>query len=116
MCHEESTSLAYGYKEKNGPTESFDQNISSADLFCHFFTDEVWSLIVSETNRYASATRKSTPCARAWYDTTFEELKAFVGILILMGIQRLPRLEMYWSNKYPLISTPNISSIMPRVR
>ena len=71
---------------------------------------------MSETNRYASATRKSTPCARAWYDTTVEELKAFVGILILMEIQRLPRLEMYWSNKYPLISTPNISSIMPRVR
>ena len=53
----------------------------------------------STSNRYASATRKSTPCARAWYDTTLEELKAFVGILILMGIQRLPRLEMYWSNK-----------------
>ncbi len=43
-------------------------------------------------------------------------MKAFIGILILIGIIKLPRLEMYWSHKYPLITTPSIAAIMPRVR
>ena len=113
---EESTALTYNYEHKHGPTELLDSNLSAADLFCQFFTDEVWALLVRETNRYAGAMMKCTPSARAWYDTTVEEMKAFVGLLILMGIQKLPCLEMYWSHKYPLINTPSIASIMPRVR
>ncbi len=73
-------------------------------------------MLVSSTNAYASATRKSTPSAREWHDTSVEEMKAFIGILILIGIIKLPRLEMYWSHKYPLITTPSIAAIMPRVR
>ena len=54
--------------------------------------------------------------AREWSDTTVEEMKVFIGILILMGIQKLPRLEMYWSTQYSVIHTPGIADIMPRVR
>ena len=43
-------------------------------------------------------------------------MKAFVGLLILIGIQKLACLEMYWSHKYLLIYTPSKASIMPRVR
>ncbi len=53
---------------------------------------------------------------RVWNDTTVEELKTFVGIFILIGIVRLPRLELYWSTSFPLISTPNISNIMPKTK
>ena len=45
-----------------------------------------------ETNRYANSFIDNNPSSRAWTDTTVEELKAFVGLLILMGIVRLPRL------------------------
>ena len=58
----------------------------------------------------------NNPSGRIWSDTTIEELKAFVGILILMGIVRLPRLELYWSTNFPLISTPGISNIMPKTK
>ena len=72
--------------------------------------------MVTETNRYASENLSHTPRARAWEDVTVAEMKAFVGLLILMGILRLPRLEMYWQVKHPLIATEGISSIMSRNR
>jgi len=42
-------------------------------------------------------------------------MKAFVGLLMLMGIYRLPRLEMYWSTKHPLIN-PGVADVFPKVR
>ena len=64
-------------------------------------------MLVAETNRYAATVVGSTPRARPW-DVVVHEMKAFVGILILIGIIKLPRLELYWSQKYPQISTPGI--------
>ncbi len=76
----------------------------------------MWDLIKEETNRYAGTCVTNNLSGRVWNDTTVEELKAFVGILILMGIVRLPLLELYWSTHFPLISTPGISNIMPKTK
>ena len=92
---------------------------SAVELFCRFlffFTAEVWDLIVEETNHYAAMNVVTSPHSRPCYNVTIEEMKAFVGMLIVMGILKLPRLELYWSNKYPHITTPGISNIMARVR
>ena len=43
-------------------------------------------------------------------------MKAFIEMLILMGILQLPRIEMYWQTDDDLMKTPGISSIMSRVR
>ena len=32
----------------------FKNNTSAFNLFCLFFTDEVWDLLTTETNRYAN--------------------------------------------------------------
>ena len=72
-------------------------------------------MLVEETNRFA-ALRVLTAAARPWTDTTVPELKAFIGVLIIMGIVRLPRLELYWSQKYPEINTPGISKVMTQKR
>lgn len=114
----EATSFVYPYRSAAGPTAPVStlQNETALDLFCRFFTDEVWQLIVDETNRYASANTASTPHARPWSDVTIPEMKAFIGMLILMGIVELPRLEMYWQTKHPLIATTGISSVMSLVR
>ena len=53
-----------------------------------------------------------TPHAHPWEDVTVSELKAFIGLLILIGRVHLPRLEMYWQVKHPVIATEGISSIM----
>ena len=42
-------------------------------------------------------------------------MKAFIGILILMGVCRLPRLKFYWTTKYTHIC-PGISNIMSQIR
>ena len=111
---EEPTSFTRPYTNTPGPT-SPDVTCRSTlgDLFACFFYDQVWNLIETETNRYASSCTETNPSSRAWVDTEVEELKAFVGLLILMGIVKLPRLEMYWSTNFPLIKTPGVSNIMP---
>ena len=62
----------------------------------------MWALLVTETNRYAAKCRQNvSEHARPWSDVTLEEMKAFVGMLIIMGIDKLPRIELYWSTKHP---------------
>jgi len=45
------------------PGPPVDDSASAVDLFCRCFTDEVWDLLVAETNRYAARCRqqKYTP-------------------------------------------------------
>ena len=62
-----------------------------------------------ETNRYANSFINNNTITCECTDTTVEELRAFVGLLILMGIVRLPRLALYRSTRSPLIRTPGIS-------
>ena len=56
------------------------------------------------------------PKARKWTAVSVNEIKCFIGLLILMGIVQLPRLEMYWQTSSQLISTPSISGVMSRDR
>ena len=46
-----------------------------------------------------------------WQVVTTDEMKAFIGILILMVTCHLPRLRVYWTKKHPYIR-PAISKIM----
>ena len=49
------------------------------------------------------------------WNTTMEELKAFIGFSVLMGINRLPSIDDYWS-KDPLLHYAPISNRIPRWR
>ena len=49
---------------------------------------------------------------RHWHDIIVGEIKAFISILILMGICRLPR---YWTTQHPYIS-PGICEIISLTR
>ena len=75
----------------------------------------MWDLLVAETNRYASLQLPHRQHSRTWSDVSVEEMKAFIGMLILMGIVQLPRIEMYWQVDDDLTRTPGISSIMSHV-
>ena len=99
-----------------GPTTPSTGQSASA-CFGRFFTDEVWDLPVEETNRYAAECRGSQSARRPWpwHDVTREEMKAFVGMLMVMGVCRLPRIENYWCTSYPLF-TPQLREVMPLVR
>ena len=60
------------------------------DAFYVYFTTQVWGLLVSEMNAYGV---KIIP--GNWRDTDERELEAYLGILIIMGIDQLPRLALH---------------------
>jgi len=86
------------------------------ELFSLFYTDEVWDLLVAETNHYAGENFSTSCHARKWKNVTVQQMKAFVGILIMMGILQLPQLEMYWEQDDDILCTPGISALIGRVK
>ena len=70
--------------------------------------NELLETIVAETIRYA--TRKGRN-----FETTEDEMKAFLGINFIMGINKLPSLEDYWSTD-KCIGNKKIQNVMTRTR
>ena len=112
----EPQAVYYRYTKTPGPTAALDASLSAAQHFFLYFTTAVWELIVEETNRYVSANLSDVPHARPWVDVTIQEMQAFVGMMIFMGILCLRRIEMYWQVLHPILATNGMSLIMSRIR
>ena len=78
------------------------------ELFSLFFDDEVIDLIVRETNVYA---QQCLVNATTTWSTTSDEIRAYIGFHILMGINRLPEIRDYWAKDEKLHYTPIASRI-----
>ena len=76
-----------------GPTFIVPEDPTS--IFLALFTTELLDHVTAETNRL-SASQLEGGSPSAWA-TTADEMKAFLGFLMLMGIQKLPGLYNYWS-------------------
>ena len=72
-------------------------------LFSLFFDDDLISLIVRETNRFAEQALQGKD--EVW-STNAEEIRAYLGFLILMGINELPLIRDYWSTSEYLRYAP----------
>ncbi|XP_046981064.1 piggyBac transposable element-derived protein 4-like [Schistocerca americana] len=59
--------------------------------------------------------KKTTKVSSNWQDITVPELKAFLGMLILMGVHQFPQLGNYWSTD-PILGVTAISSVMTKLR
>ena len=66
------------------------------DIFRLLFTSAIVATIVQETNAYARQILGDVAVEK-WTDVTAEEVWAFLGFCILMGINRLPQLHLYWN-------------------
>ena len=66
-----------------------------AELFQLFFTDDIVRHLVEETNRYAAQCLEGKPTV---WSTNVEELRAYFGFYIFMGLVREPEIRDYWSN------------------
>ncbi|XP_045481005.1 piggyBac transposable element-derived protein 3-like [Harmonia axyridis] len=75
------------WQEKQGSKNT----LSPIDLFFLFVDDEIIDLIRNFTNLYASQHNRSG-------DVSTEEIKCFIGILLLSGYYKFPRRAMYWEN------------------
>ena len=85
-----------------------DEDFTEYDIFANLLSDRVIDIMLKETNRYAEQylERKGginnlPPKARArkWTPVTLVEMRAFIGLILYMGLVRLPTYEMYWSNE-----------------
>ncbi|KAI4455234.1 transposase is4 [Holotrichia oblita] len=83
-------------QEKHFPVGDYSAfvlcELSACDLFELFFDDSVFDLLLEETRRYALFLNSPDP------KVTKEELKCFIGILILSGYNELPGKKCYWDS------------------
>ena len=84
-----------------GPTVPVSQD--PLEMFSLFFDDEVVGLITQETNRYAQQVLAGS--GKTW-ETNPQEIRAYTGFRILMGITRKPEIRDYWSKDEKLHYAP----------
>ena len=80
----------------------------------------VWQYVLTNTNNYARARLGSMPprrrsLFRTWKDVTLQEIKAFIGVIIQMGLVQLSDIKDYWSTHITL-SLPFYRSVFSRDR
>ena len=80
---------------------------SPPEFFEKFFDDQVIELIAIETNRFAKQTIEAAGVEslpkkarlREWYDTSAEEIKLYVALLILQGIDSKSENRFYFGKR-----------------
>ena len=99
-----------------GPTRRGERRQASAlEYFELFFDHNVLNLLLTMTNMNAQRKRAAGIDGGAWKDVTLEELKAFFGVNIAMGIGKLSEAVMYWQQKW-LTNVPSFGQVMSRNR
>lgn len=90
------------YSSVPGPNLPDDGIEDPEDFFSLFFSEDVFDLIVHETNTYAHIVIENRTLTlrsrlRSWKDVTISEMKAFIAIILNMGIIKTSVLQDYWS-------------------
>ncbi|XP_042891946.1 piggyBac transposable element-derived protein 4-like isoform X3 [Penaeus japonicus] len=93
------------------------QGSTAFEIYSHFVTPELMDHLVHETNRYyyQQPAPPASSHTRKWRDTSREELHAYFGLRLLMGMQPKPDMKMYWSLD-PIFNQPVFPETMPRDR
>ena len=99
------------FTEVEGVTVRVPDNPTVLDFLNLYLTDELFQLMVDETNRYADQYFDDHPesadstSLQEWEPVSLREMKTFIALVILMGIVHKPTIPMYWSTD-TLYSTP----------
>ncbi|XP_061552850.1 pogo transposable element with ZNF domain isoform X2 [Phycodurus eques] len=80
-----------------GPRQPLLKNGDAVDFFKLLFPAALVELITTETNAHAKTCRYLGSGCQDWVPVTPQEIKGFLGLCILMGLQNLPELSQYWS-------------------
>ena len=95
-----------------GPTVPISD--SPLEVLELFFSADLMEKIIEESNRYANQVMGDERYNK-WKKVTVEELKAFLGFHILMGIIHLPAVDDYW-RRDPLLRYAPIADRITRDR
>ena len=81
------------FSSEVGPT--LDVPDLALDIFYLFYTPQCFKQIEVESNSYAKEVMDPEKC-ESWKPIDEEDLKAFFGFNILMGLNQPPSIEDYW--------------------
>lgn len=84
---------------------------TAKDFFRLFLSDELFNMIVEETNRYVRQCIAQKPDPK-WCDTSHKEMEAFFGLHVLFGYHKLPDTPFFWS-KDETLEVAYVKKIMP---
>lgn len=88
-------------------------NPNELDTFLTFIGNDLWDKMVQESNRYAH--QQLSDQFENFRAITRAEMKAFIGIIIIMGIVKLPRYAFYWSTD-EFLGNVGIKKVMAKNR
>ena len=96
------------------------RNATPIQYFQLFLTSSVLQYIIDTTNHYATAALSAiTPSPRSlfrtWKDVTMQEVRAFIGVILQMGLVQLSDIKDYWST-HTTLNFPFFHSIFSRDR
>lgn len=97
---------------------------SAFECFKLFMTDEVIQFLVRCTNARADIFFRDNPTksrkkfmGKNWTDVTEDEMYVFISLVLLMGLDKLPRISDYWSNSLLTRGSPVFTAaVMSRNR
>lgn len=92
------------FNNTSGLKVDVSANATIWDCLCLFLTNDIIELIVLETNRnayqYLSKVRVTQSSRFSqWVSTDEKKIKLFIGLLIWMGLVKMPNISDYWSIK-----------------
>lgn len=108
----------------SGVALTLEESNSPKEIFESFFDEQLMTLIVNQTNKFASTVleekRRSGKMMRKsrdllWYETNTGEMYCFFALVILQGFMRKPSISSYHSTN-PLIATPIFGKYISRDR
>jgi len=78
-----------------------DEVFDPMTFYSLFLDDDIITMMVTETNRYAARTAETKQLQaqsrmRVWSDTNPTEMRQFCGLLLWMGLVRMPTIDCYW--------------------
>ena len=68
--------------------------------FALFLTNDFYSKVAEETNKYPALTQRKAGTVDNWEDTNAEEIQTYIGNLIYMGLVALPEIEDYFQGDF----------------
>ena len=106
-----------------GPVDCVSKDSKPHDYFLHFFRKEFLDtvILIGDTNLYAerkitsSGNLGSSSPFRKWKPTNCEELLAFFGLTVNMGLINKSNINAYWNIKDWSQSTPAYGAVFTRV-
>lgn len=101
------------FTEQVCPVNPLGSDATPLDYFQQMFGETTFAYLADQTNLYAQQNPPGE--SHKWTPTCPGEIQLLLGILLTMGIHRLPDATDYWSQNH-LLGVPCISKCMPVTR